>query len=208
MPVKKRILYVEDDLYARELAAVFLDQFEVVLGDSQASGLLLAKTEYFDLYVLDVGLAYGNGLELCRQVRTFDPNTPVVFCTADAREASRAEAFSAGAQAYFVKPIDYFALRDTVDSLILKAEMKAIEAKMAELAAIQDEVSERLARLSLSLREQEFRSLKAQSQAMKATAGQAFSDAGGHRVAFERLWPEAFEEVLDRIQRDPHWSDN
>jgi DNA-binding response OmpR family regulator len=123
---KKRILCVEDDKDACDLIIFHLSKYGVVLADSQASGLLLAKTEPFDLYIIDVHLTYGDGIELCQQLRAFDPHTPVVFCTGSSDETLRQRALSAGAQAYFVKPIDYDALQDTVNSLISKTEIKSI----------------------------------------------------------------------------------
>jgi DNA-binding response OmpR family regulator len=117
---KKRILCVEDDKEACDLLIFHFAKYEVVLADSQASGLLLAKTGRFDLYIIDVHLTYGDGIELCQQLRAFDPNTPVIFCTGNSDEALRNKALSVGAQAYFVKPIDYDALQDAAASLILK----------------------------------------------------------------------------------------
>jgi DNA-binding response OmpR family regulator len=122
---KKRILCVEDDKDACDLIIFHLSKNAVVLADSQASGLLLAKTEQFDLYIIDVHLTYGDGIELCQQLRTFDPDTPVIFCTGSSDETLRQKALAAGAQAYFVKPIDYNALQDTVDSLISKIEINS-----------------------------------------------------------------------------------
>jgi CheY-like chemotaxis protein len=127
-----------------------------------------------------------------------------MFCTGTSKEGVREEALSAGAQAYIVKPIDYLALQDVVDYLILKTEMKGLEARTAELHAIRDEINERLALIPLKLRRLEIQSIKAQDRAVKARAGLAFSDTGGARADFERLWPEAYEDALSRIQHQLH----
>jgi DNA-binding response OmpR family regulator len=171
--------------------------YEVVVADSVASGFLLAKTEYFDLYILDLQLAYGDGIELCKRLRTFDPNTPVIFCTGTSDESVRQKALQTGAQAYFVKPIDYFGLRDTADSLMRQKELAGLEARMAEIQAIRDEINERLALVSFKLRKLEIQNIKAQDRALKAKASQAFSDAGGTRADFERMWPDIYEQAMN-----------
>src|SRR5205085_6682066 len=143
-----------------------------------------------------VRLRYGDGIELCRRLRAFDPNTPVVFCTGTSEETVREKALSAGAQAYLVKPINYLTLQEVVDYLMRKAEMNSLEAKAAELHAIRDEINERLAHIPFTLRKLEIQSIKAQNRAAKIRAGQAFTDAGGTRASFERLWQDTYDQAL------------
>ena len=103
-PDKKRILFVDDDDDTCEMIVVCFPQFEFVTADSMAAGLRLAQSRRFDLFLLDNWLPDGTGIELCRQIRQFDPCTPVVFYSAVANESDIQHALSAGAQAYVVKP--------------------------------------------------------------------------------------------------------
>ena len=103
-PDKKRILFVDDDDDTCEMIVVCFPQFEFVTADSMTAGLRLAQSRRFDLYLLDNWLPDGTGIELCRQIRQFDPCTPVVFYSAVANESDIQHALSAGAQAYVVKP--------------------------------------------------------------------------------------------------------
>ncbi len=48
---------------------------------SKADALTKAMSGSFDLYLLDYHLPDGTGLELCLLIRTFDPDTPIFFCT-------------------------------------------------------------------------------------------------------------------------------
>jgi DNA-binding response OmpR family regulator len=68
-------------------------------------GLRLARQRYFDLYVLDNWLPDGSGACLCRVIREFDPNTPILFYSAVGYERDIQEALRSGAQCYLVKPI-------------------------------------------------------------------------------------------------------
>lgn len=103
---KRRILYVEDHIDTREFVSLVLrqDSFEVVPADSLSLAIRLAKTERFDLYLLDSWLPDGSGLELCRRIREFDQQTPILFYSAAAYESDRVQALQSGAQAYLIKP--------------------------------------------------------------------------------------------------------
>ena len=115
-----RVLYIEDHEDTRELVTLVLEQksLEVVTGGTIATGVALAGSEKFDLYLLDSWLPDGSGLELCKQIRTFDKATPILFYSAAAYEADRELALNCGAQAYLVKPSHPSELSSLVTSLI------------------------------------------------------------------------------------------
>ena len=115
-----RVLYIEDHEDTRELVTLVLEQksFEVVTGTTIASGVELAESEHFDLYLLDSWLPDGSGLELCKQIRKFYKATPILFYSAAAYESDRELALNSGAQAYLVKPSHPSELCKLVCSLI------------------------------------------------------------------------------------------
>ena len=115
-----RVLYIEDHEDTRELVTLVLEQrsYEVVTGSTIKSGVALAGSQHFDLYLLDSWLPDGSGLDLCRQIREFDEVTPIVFYSAAAYEIDRSEAIESGAQAYLVKPSQPSELCNLVTSLI------------------------------------------------------------------------------------------
>ena len=115
-----RVLYIEDHEDTRELVTLVLEQksYEVVTGSTIQSGVTLAYSQHFDLYLLDSWLPDGSGLELCRMIREFDKATPILFYSAAAYEIDRAEAIKSGAQAYLIKPSHPSELCSLVTSLI------------------------------------------------------------------------------------------
>ena len=115
-----RVLYIEDHDDTRELVTLVLEQksYEVVTGSTIKSGVDLACSQNFDLYLVDSWLPDGSGLDLCRQIREFDKATPIVFYSAAAYEIDRDEALHSGAQAYLVKPSPPSELCTLVTSLI------------------------------------------------------------------------------------------
>ena len=115
-----RVLYIEDHEDTRELVTLVLEQrsYEVVTGSTIKSGIALAGSQQFDLYLLDSWLPDGSGLELCRQIRKFDKATPILFYSAAAYESDKDLAIDSGAQAYLIKPSQPSELANLVASLI------------------------------------------------------------------------------------------
>jgi DNA-binding response OmpR family regulator len=115
-----RVLYIEDHEDTRELVTLVLEQrnYEVVTGSTIETGVALAGSQQFDLYLLDSWLPDGSGLDLCRRIREFDKVTPILFYSAAAYEMDRDLALRCGAQAYLVKPSQPSELCNLVTSLI------------------------------------------------------------------------------------------
>lgn len=117
---RRRILYIEDHEDTRELVTLLLAQksYEVITGSTIESGVALAGTGGFDLYLLDSWLPDGSGLELCKRIRQFDQSTPILFYSAAAYAADSDLALKSGAQGYLVKPSHPSALCNLVTELI------------------------------------------------------------------------------------------
>jgi two-component system, OmpR family, alkaline phosphatase synthesis response regulator PhoP len=115
---RKRILCVEDDLDSCDMLRVLLHQYEVVTANTVGEGLKKARAERFDLYLLDSRYPDGSGVELCRQLRLFDTQTPVVFHSGLEGESDIRDAMNAGAQAYLVKPIGIDELEGSIERLL------------------------------------------------------------------------------------------
>ena len=122
MSSASRILYVDDDKDSSELARVILSQSDancqIISAESAREGLLLILKENFDLYIFDYRMPEISGIDLCRCVRQFDTNTPVLFYSAMARPVDIAKAIEAGANEYLIKPNDLDNLSITVKRLL------------------------------------------------------------------------------------------
>jgi two-component system phosphate regulon response regulator PhoB len=107
-PLDARILYAEDDADTRELVTLIFERqgLEVIATEIPDEALSLARTERFDLYLIDNWMPGVSGVSLCEQLREFDRHTPVLFYSAAAYETDRERARLAGAQGYLVKPVD------------------------------------------------------------------------------------------------------
>ena len=118
-----QILYTEDDADTRELVSTVLtmSNCKVTLADSDDKALLLARTNQFDLYLIDNWIPGGSGIDLCKKLRALDPGTPILFYSGAAFERDKQEAFASGAQAYLTKPVDNDELVEEVFRLIGEA---------------------------------------------------------------------------------------
>lgn len=117
---RSRILYVEDHADTRELITLVLclNGFDVMTCSTVEAGIELASQTAFDLYLLDSWLPDGSGLDLCKRIRQFDQQTPILFYSAAAYEDDRDTALDCGAQAYLVKPSQLSELCALVSGLI------------------------------------------------------------------------------------------
>jgi DNA-binding response OmpR family regulator len=100
------ILYAEDDEDAGFMLSTLLGfaDIDVSLARSVKKAFEDAQTECFDAYLLKSRFSDGSGSKLCRRLHEFNPQTPIVFYSADAHQTDKQKPLSAGAKAYLVKP--------------------------------------------------------------------------------------------------------
>ena len=100
-----RVLVVDDEPPIVDLVRGYLERegYEVLAAPDGARGLDLARTSSPDLLVLDVMLPGLDGIEVCRQLRTFS-DAYVLMLTARGEEIDRVVGLSVGADDYLVKP--------------------------------------------------------------------------------------------------------
>jgi DNA-binding response OmpR family regulator len=195
-PEKKRILLVEDEEDAMELAALTLAEYQLTFACNFDEGLRHARRGYLDLYILDNWLPDRSGVDLCRAIREFDPHTPILFYTTVAFERDIQDALRAGAQDYLVKPVIPDELMQVVSRLISTAGKTAFEARRAASAGIREELAMRQTENAERMESAKKKYLLARVNAIRLRAESAFLAAGGTRGAFAREWlPMFLDEV-------------
>ena len=98
--------------------------YEAVIAASVSDALESARSGGLSLCIVDHWLTASNGIELCQQIRAFDPNTPILFYSGTGGRGDIQRGLAAGAQAYLVKP-DFDHLKPTIDRLIDEAVSKS-----------------------------------------------------------------------------------
>jgi len=115
-----QILHVDDDPDIRLLISASLHDFGYVVATAGtvAEALELAERIKFDLFILDVRLPDGNGIELCQRVNELQPGRPVLYYSAYASDEEQEAALSICGDAYLKKPVSATVLEKTIAELL------------------------------------------------------------------------------------------
>ena len=185
-----RILCVEDYEPARAVMATELAAYSPCLAADGHEALARMNSEAFDGFVLDLWLPDYTGIPLCRQIREFDPNVPIVFWTIAEAEELETRAMRAGANAYLRKTDDYRELREKLRELLQTADERcslAYDAAARTLAEIRERYT-----ATESFRTQSAESARTSLERLaKPRTREAFLEAGGTLSRFERWWAKA-----------------
>ena len=136
VPPGRRALVVDDEQALARLVAGYLerDGFEVHLAFDGPAGLEAARDVAPDVIVLDLGLPGLDGIEVCRQVRTFS-DCYIVMLTARAEEVDTLIGLSVGADDYMTKPFSPRELAARVGVLLRRPRRTTKAIRSAEPAA-------------------------------------------------------------------------
>jgi DNA-binding response OmpR family regulator len=105
---RPRILVIEDEQHIASFLrrGLVMQGYEVHIASDGLTGLNTARTEPFDLLLLDLMLPDIDGTEVCRQVRSVR-DTPIIVLTARDGLKDRVEGLDAGADDYVTKPFSF-----------------------------------------------------------------------------------------------------
>jgi DNA-binding response OmpR family regulator len=109
----KKILLVDDEAALRQSLAEQLelhDEFSTAQEETGTGGLETAKSEHFDLILLDVGLPDLDGREVCKMMRKAGVKCPIVMLTAADGDADTILGLESGANDYVTKPFKFAVL--------------------------------------------------------------------------------------------------
>ncbi len=133
-----KVLYVEDCDEMSRFVQLLLTRYgySVETARTAREGLERARSSTYDLYLLDVILPDGSGIELCRELRTFDRCTPVIYLSALDYRAERERAIAAGAQGFCIKPVRCHEILETVGRVLRGRPDESPEAAARSLEAV------------------------------------------------------------------------
>lgn len=103
-----KLLLLEDDQILSETLQHFLirEGYEVDVALSEEEAEELTFSNSYDLYLFDINLPAGNGLEFLKALRHAEDETPTIFITALTDMHSMAQGFELNAIDYIKKPFD------------------------------------------------------------------------------------------------------
>ena len=123
-----RILLIEDEHSVASVIrkALMEEQYEVSVAMDAASAWDHITRWSYDLFMLDVMLPGGNGMDLCRKIRKEGIHTPVLMLTALRSVDNIVMGLDAGADDYLTKPFKIAELLARVRSLLRRAPAGAL----------------------------------------------------------------------------------
>ena len=129
---KGRILVVDDEADIRESleALLCLEGYTVELAQNGAEGLRRAEGANYDMVLLDLMLPDGSGMEVLREIRERDTETPVFMITAYGSVEVAVNALKNGANDYFSKPWDNEKLLLEIDRMIAHSRLARENAQL------------------------------------------------------------------------------
>jgi len=103
-----KLLVVDDDSNLIELVTMKLQaaNYEVATALKEEDALKAATDDVFDLCIVDLRLASGNGISLMTELHSVNPEMPVIILTGHASVESAVEAMKKGAYGYLTKPFN------------------------------------------------------------------------------------------------------
>jgi len=105
---KGKILVVDDNPNLLELIKMRLESadYGVLATGAEEQAIKLVKDQSFDLCIVDLMLANGDGLSLMEEFRSINPDVPTIILTAHGSIESAVEAMRRGAYSYLTKPFE------------------------------------------------------------------------------------------------------
>jgi len=119
----KRILIIEDELTVLPFVSMVFRQrgFIVEAVSRYGDGIRLAQSSDYSLFLIDVKLRDGSGIDLCRYIRSLNSDIPIVVYSGD--DDYEILAIQAGANAFISKGASLGAqLNQVISSLIDRQE--------------------------------------------------------------------------------------
>jgi len=149
MKEKRRVLVVDDEnLILKIISDILLKEgYDVKTAFNCEKALQLLKEESFHVILTDIRMPEKNGIDLLEEVRTFNPDIPVIIMTGFASLVTAVEAVRYGAFDYLTKPLDYNKLKSVIKHAVDKYEL------VSENKRLLKELKELNATLELKVRE-------------------------------------------------------
>ena len=103
-----KILIVEDEYNLADVLRerLEIEGYEVAVAENGDKGYELAMSETFDLIIMDGMLPDIDGMDIIRDLRTYNFKTPILMLSARTQLADRINGLDAGADDYLTKPFE------------------------------------------------------------------------------------------------------
>jgi len=208
-----RLLLVDDDSRLASIVGDYLVRagFEVETAGSLAGGRDLLAANNYDALVLDLMLPDGDGLDLCREVRSSSKTRqlPLLMLTARGEPMDRIVGLELGADDYLPKPFEPRELLARVKALLRRTSPQAAGDDVLRFGRLEVDLGARVARLDgkpcdLTGHQFDLLVVLAQSPGRVLSRDQIMDALKGHPLeAFDRSIDVHISRIRAVIEDDP-----
>jgi two-component system copper resistance phosphate regulon response regulator CusR len=121
-----KILVVEDEQKVAAFLKNGLEEqgYDIDVAYDGYTGEKLALSRNYQLILMDVIIPMLNGIELCKKIKSYKPNTPILMLTALGTTDDKVTGFDSGADDYLVKPFEFKELTARIKALTKRSQIK------------------------------------------------------------------------------------
>ncbi len=115
-----RVLIIEDDQETREAIAMHLqnESYIVDTADNGENGSYIARTNEYDIILLDNILPKKTGLDVCKDIRLTGKKTPIILLSVIGDISEKVKLLESGVDDYLTKPFSFSELHARMKALL------------------------------------------------------------------------------------------
>ncbi len=118
-----KILLLEDDITLGNGIKMVLKNEQVTLVNTLKDAREILKNNEFDLLILDINLPDGSGLDLMKEQKNLNCETPIILLTANDMEIDIVSGLELGADDYITKPFSLAIFRARVNNQLRRKKI-------------------------------------------------------------------------------------
>jgi DNA-binding response OmpR family regulator len=130
----KKILLIEDEVNVVNFIKRGLveEGFEVSVALDGETGLTMGNDNYYSLIILDIMLPGKNGIDICKNLRANNIQTPILFLTALNTSDNVTLGLNSGGDDYLIKPFKFNELLARINAIIRRINVNDQEYRNSE----------------------------------------------------------------------------
>lgn len=134
-----KLLLIEDEPKTLQSIRQGLEEngYEVDIAYDGLIGRQLARSNVYQLIISDIIIPGINGIELCREIRSWGDETPILMLTALGTTDDKVTGLDAGADDYLVKPFEFKELLARVRALTKRGSTVSHTAQVLKFADLE-----------------------------------------------------------------------
>ena len=140
-----KLLYVEDNNYARESTQIVLEEFfdSIVIAYDGEDGYNKFQDNDIEIIITDINMPKLNGLAMIKKIRALNKDIPILVLSAYNESGFFMDSIKIGVEGYLLKPIDVDQLIGVLNKVVEKLKLKEdIQANLHFLKEYQDATNE------------------------------------------------------------------